>query len=89
MTQIMSSLKGNDQEFQLKLNGMRMWLKEQNFSKPDQKKVLSYFQEVWKTKTLFNEAEILGEMPPAMRSKLVQQLYQPVIREVPLFKGLR
>ena len=55
--------------------GMRTWLKEQNFSKPEQKKVLNYFREVWKTKTLFSEAEILGEMPPEMRNRLVEKLY--------------
>ncbi len=54
---------------------MRTWLKEQNFSKPEQKKVLNYFREVWKTKTLFSEAEILGEMPPEMRNRLVEKLY--------------
>ena len=55
--------------------GMKTWLKEQNFPKPEQKKVLNYFREVWKTKTLFSEAEILGEMPPEMRNRLVEQLY--------------
>ena len=54
---------------------MKTWLKEQNFPKPEQKKVLNYFREVWKTKTLFSEAEILGEMPPEMRNRLVEQLY--------------
>jgi len=67
---------------------MKTWLKEQNFSKPEQKKVLNYFKEVWKTKTLFSETEILGDMPPEMRNSLVQQMYKPVIKEMPLFKGL-
>ena len=88
MTQIMASMKGNDQEFTLKLQGMKQWLKDQGFSKPEQKKVLNYFSEVWATKTLFNEAEILEEMPPAMRNTLVQQLYKPVVQDMPLFKGL-
>ena len=41
-----------------------------------QKKVINYFGEVWKSKTLFNEAEILEEMPPSMRNNLVQKLYR-------------
>eukprot|EP01050_Picozoa_sp_SAG11_P010790 SAG11_NODE_1102_length_5866_cov_2.173574_3_plen_159_part_00 len=79
---------GCHQEFTLKINAMRAWLQEQRFSKRDQTTVLAYFRELWKSKTLFKETEILGEMPPAMRGELVQRLYKPAVQQMPLFKGL-
>eukprot|EP01052_Picozoa_sp_SAG31_P008812 SAG31_NODE_451_length_15511_cov_77.547301_6_plen_520_part_00 len=88
MSQLLASLKGNDQEYTLRLMGIRAWMKEQGVPKPEQRQVIDYFKAWWRNKTMISGDEILQELPPTLARNVSRQLYYNVLSQVPIFGGL-
>lgn len=88
ISSIMIGMRGNEQEFQNKIRSLRGWLVEKEIPKPMQVQITRYFNQLWSSKTMFNEGEILSEMPPSMGSELSTFLYGHFLKTIPLFRGL-
>lgn len=49
-----------------------------------QERVREYFDFVWKTNTVFDESQILEDLPPFLRDDVIQEAYGELVREVPM-----
>jgi CRP-like cAMP-binding protein len=53
-----------------------------------QERVREYFDFVWKTNTVFDENQILEDLPPFLRDDVIQEAYGDLVREVPMLARL-
>eukprot|EP01047_Picozoa_sp_COSAG01_P038210 COSAG01_NODE_3087_length_6609_cov_2.598925_4_plen_214_part_00 len=52
------------------------------------RKIRLYYQHFFKNKSVFNETEILRNLPPNMSSELIYCMYKNIIENCPLFRNL-
>ena len=52
------------------------------------KRVRSFYDSLYQNKTVFDEEEVLCNLPPIMATELVNFMYQKEIKLVPIFQGL-
>ena len=45
-----------------------------------QAKALGYFQQLYKSRIMYNEAEIISSMPPAMRNVFAMHIYEKFLK---------
>ena len=73
----------------MRVRALKAWMTDAMLPKPEQHRVLSYFEQLWHTSTMFSEAELLEQMPPSMSGDMARHLYCDAISTVPLFMGLQ
>lgn len=88
MSTIMMGMQGSTHETQAKIRGLRRWVSNHKMTKPMQKGILSYFNELWTQRAGLNTAELLEMMPPQLRLEVTTIFYRDALASTPLFKGL-
>ena len=71
-----------------KLQCLKAWMGARNLRKADRTKILAYYKAANKGAKAFNEAEILGELPPALGGDICLFLYGMILKGLPIFRGL-
>ncbi|GMH46030.1 hypothetical protein BSKO_13994 [Bryopsis sp. KO-2023] len=64
------------------------WITHRGLSTEVEKKVRSYYNEVWSGGAEYSEAQLLGELPVALRSEIILSLVGPTLRRLRMFRGL-
>lgn len=77
-----------EQEFNTKYKALRTWMTSREVNRSQQKKVLKYYAHKFKDNTVFDEQELLEDLPPTMASHLMYTLYGKLVRNLPYFRDL-
>ena len=85
---IMMGTRGNEQESQRKLQSLRTWMHGHKFTKKMQTTVIHYFQQIWSTRAMFDQVQLVDDMPPSMSAEVTTFLYLRFLETIPLFRGL-
>ena len=64
------------------------WMYEQRIPRAKSRAALEYFRQLYKSKVVAAEGQILNTMPPAMRSEFSVYIYAKFVCQVPIFRGL-
>ena len=59
--------RGNEQESQNRLRSLRQWMVEKKMDKGMQQRVSTYFNQLWSARSMFDEGEVMAQMPPRGR----------------------
>ena len=71
-----------------KLAELREFMKEKNVPVLTRKKVKKYMEEYYRSKTSYDEREVVENLPPAMAVELLDSIYRGTLLKVPIFKDL-
>jgi hypothetical protein len=78
------------QRFEDKLRGIDEYLKYRNISLAMRRRVHAYYGNCWRTSgAIYEEDSILNDLPPNLRSIVVQQISVEAISRIPMLKGLQ
>ena len=77
-----------EQEFNTKYKALRTWMTSRAVNRSQQKKVLKYYAHKFKDNTVFDEQELLEDLPPTMASHLMYTLYGKLVSNLPYFRDL-
>ena len=53
-----------------------------------QQRVSTYFNQLWSARSMFDEGEVMAQMPPSMSAEISTYIYGAFLRTIPLFRGL-
>ena len=81
-------MNGGEREISDKLRAVKTWMMHERIPKGSQAKALGYFQQLYKSRIMYNEAEIISSMPPAMRNVFAMHIYEKFLKSIPMFKDL-
>ena len=71
-----------------KLAELREFMKEKNVPVLTRRKVKKYMEEYYRSKTSYDEREVVENLPPAMAVELLDSIYRGTLLKVPIFKDL-
>ena len=84
MSTLMMGLAAGDQEYAAKLQSLKAWMTARNLRKPDRNKIIAYYRAASKGTKSFDEAEILGDLPPALGGDITAFLYSDIVTNLPV-----
>lgn len=87
ITTISMSVSSSDNEMNLKLTRLKVWMKARKLPKNFQKNAMQYFGERWSTQGV-DVRTLAMECPPAMASNMTYLIYGRIISTIPIFRGL-
>ena len=61
---------------------------EKKMDKGMQQRVSTYFNQLWSARSMFDEGEVMAQMPPSMSAEISTYIYGAFLRTIPLFRGL-
>ena len=70
------------------IEGIASYLRSRKTSHSLRERIREFFDNRWKTNTVFNEREILNDMPIFLRDEAVQEAYGPMVKGVPVLSRL-
>ena len=88
LSAVMISMGGKEREVNDRLRSAKLWMREHRIPKARSMKALDYFRQVYKSKVMYEQSEILDTMPPAMKLEFASHLYFKFLSATPLFQGL-
>jgi hyperpolarization activated cyclic nucleotide-gated potassium channel 2 len=71
-----------------KMDEVREFLRAKEIPRTERRQILAYYDHYWSEKTVFNEADILSNLPQNVQRDLIVRMYGDVVTNVPLFKAL-
>ena len=71
-----------------KIDEITSYMMSRGISPVLQKRVIAYYDQVWRVSTIFDERSILGELPSFLRDEVVIGAYGDLIDDVPLLASL-
>eukprot|EP01047_Picozoa_sp_COSAG01_P004621 COSAG01_NODE_153_length_23909_cov_32.542018_17_plen_236_part_00 len=77
-----------ENEFNTKYKALKTWMRARGVAKAQQNRVLDYYSHKYKDNTVFDEQELLDDMPPAMATHMLHTLYGTYLAKLPYFRGL-
>ena len=77
-----------EQRYTQKMRALTEFLKIKQIGRPLQVKIRRVFEHRYPHKTWFDEHEVLMDLPPEMRRKLVGEIYGSIIKKTLLFDNL-
>ena len=88
MTESLVEQNDAEKEFNERFAALKAWMTERRLQKSYINKVLNYYSNKYKDSVIFDQAELLKELPPAMATSLMKELYGNILGSLPFFKGL-
>ena len=88
MTTISMSMASSDNENNLRLKRLKIWLMQKKMPTGFQQRMMSHFGEIWSNQSAVDLPAMMSVMPPAMAGTLAEHLYGRFLGTIPLFKGL-
>jgi len=88
MSALLIGMSGNEREVTDKLRGIKQWMTSHRVPRVKQSRALNFFSQHFKSQAQCSEAEILADMPPAMRDDFRTHLYAKFLGSVPIFRDL-
>lgn len=88
MSALLIGMSGNEREVTDKLRAIKQWMTAHRVPRLKQAHALTYFSHHFKEQLKCSEAEILADMPPAMRDEFRTHLYGKFLASVPMFRDL-
>lgn len=88
MSALLIGMSGHEREVTDKLRGIKQWMTAHRVPRVKQSHALNYFRHHFKVQAQCSEAEILADMPPAMRDNFRTHLYGKFLASVPIFREL-
>ena len=88
MTESLVEQNDAEKEFNERFAALKAWMTERRLQKSYINKVLNYYSNKYKDSVIFDQAELLKELPPAMATSLMKELYGNILASLPFFKNL-
>jgi len=79
----------NSQKYKENISGLREFLIDRNVPTKTRKRVVAFYENLYTSKSAYDERGMLEKLPQAMRVELVRCLYLKIMEEVALFRGLK
>ena len=70
------------------IEGIASYLRSRKTSHSLRERIREFFDNRWKTSTVFDERSILNDMPIFLRDEAVQEAYGPMVKDVPILSRL-
>ena len=83
-----SAGKVSEQLYRQRMDSLVEFLRAKRFPYEVRKRVRTFYAHLYANKTVFDEEQILGQLPAHMSNELVFLMYQVVIESTPFFSGL-
>ena len=88
MTTYISNGKANEQKYKQQMDTLHDFFRARDIPYDLRKNVRMFYDNLLRKKTVFDEKEIVSNLPPALGKEVVYALYAPIITNVALFIGL-
>jgi hypothetical protein len=88
MTESLVEANDKEKEFNARFSALKTWMTERHLQKSYINKVLNYYSNKYKDSVIFDQGELLKELPPAMATSLMKELYGDIVAKMPFFNGL-
>jgi hypothetical protein len=83
-----SAGKVSEQLYRQRMDSLTEFLRAKRFPYEVRKRVRTFYSHLYENKTVFDENEILSQLPTGMATELVYLMYKGVIESTPFFDGL-
>ena len=83
-----SAGKVSEQLYRQRMDSLTEFLRTKRFPYEVRKRVRTFYAHLYENKTVFDEKEILSQLPAGMATELVYLMYKSVIDATPFFEGL-
>ena len=77
-----------DQRAEEQIEALKTFMTSKRVNKPLRRQITDQMEYFYKTKSVFDEAEIVEKLPPKFRKTLLLTMYKPQLQTCPLFAGL-
>jgi CRP-like cAMP-binding protein len=88
MTESLTEANESEKDFNERFSALKAWMTERRLQKSYINKVLNYYSHKYKDSVIYDQAELLKELPPAMAASLMKELYGDVVAKIPFFHDL-
>lgn len=88
MTESLTEANEAEKDFNERFSALKAWMTERRLQKSYINKVLNYYSHKYKDSVIYDQAELLKELPPAMAASLMKELYGEVVAKIPFFHDL-
>ena len=78
----------SQQRFNEKMGEIREFMSARNVPQRLRRKVMAFYDVLYKSGTIFDEEDVLADFPPRLRRQVVDIIFEDVIKTVPFFRGL-
>eukprot|EP01052_Picozoa_sp_SAG31_P004477 SAG31_NODE_186_length_20918_cov_26.890917_5_plen_530_part_00 len=89
LTAIVMSSKAAEQVYYEKMDSIRQYLQAKKVPSDVRRKVITFYTTLWTGNAVYDEKEILRELPQAIKRQVVSHLYRDMIDSVRLFSNIR
>eukprot|EP00002_Diphylleia_rotans_P022135 TRINITY_DN4331_c0_g1_i9.p1 TRINITY_DN4331_c0_g1~~TRINITY_DN4331_c0_g1_i9.p1 ORF type:complete len:1378 (+),score=193.08 TRINITY_DN4331_c0_g1_i9:484-4617(+) len=87
MVTLVSTMNADAQANRQKLSNLEEYMKLRFLPDDIRQRIRTFHDIIWSRHRGLDEASILGQLPPALRSEVAQYLYRHTLSEVSLFQG--
>ena len=87
MTSLVINLDKEGHLFQKKLDGLNAYMRQRELTRPLKIRTRTYARHVW-LQSAFNEAAVLSDLSPGLRSLIAMEINEGIMRKIPLFSAL-
>jgi Ca2+-binding EF-hand superfamily protein len=77
-----------DQRAEEQIDALKTFMTSKRVHKPLRRQITDQMEYFYKTKSVFDEAEIVEKLPPKFKKTLLLTMYKPQLQTCPLFAGL-
>ena len=83
---LLVSKKLLESKVERQLAELREFLQEKNIPKEIRQQIKHFMQKLYQTRTGYDATEVIENLPPLLRNKLLDQMYRKLLLRVPMFR---
>eukprot|EP00753_Platysulcus_tardus_P013660 PLAT3821.3.p1 GENE.PLAT3821.3~~PLAT3821.3.p1 ORF type:complete len:1960 (+),score=909.62 PLAT3821.3:67-5946(+) len=87
MASLVGKLDAGETRHKEKMDEVKLYMRERRLARPLQKKVEHYYESYLAVRSVFDEAEILRELPDQLRADVVMFLNRRIVAKIPFFRN--
>jgi hypothetical protein len=89
LTTIVMSSKAAETVYNQRMDGIRQYLVAKKVPLETRQRVITFYKMLWAGAAVYDEHEILGQLPTAIAKQVISHMYKEMIDAVRLFNNLR
>jgi CRP-like cAMP-binding protein len=88
LSSILMTQKGAVLQYHQRMDEIRQFLKAKNVPTSTRRQVVAFYNNLWSEQAVYDEAEIMNQLPSSLNHELITFLYQDMIASVALFHNM-
>jgi CRP-like cAMP-binding protein len=88
LSSILMTQKGAVLQYHQRMDEIRQFLKAKQVPTTTRRQVVAFYNNLWSEQAVYDEADIIGNLPSSLNNELITFLYQDMIQSVALFYNM-